>query len=197
MRGLAGADDLASVLPLILSLTCEFARFSYGCYWSVDQQSRALHRVVGYGASSAVRSVLVAGEPAPDWLEAEPVWLAGDADGAAWSSALVVPVAAGGSIIGVLEFRSSETAVAGRRVPARAARRHRAARTSARPRDRGRAAAREREPLRVDDGARRDRHFARRRRRPFSLRESAAVRDARLRRARAAGAHRQGNLAPR
>ena len=34
----------------------------------------------------------------------------GDADGAAWSSALVVPVAAGGSMIGVLEFRSSETA---------------------------------------------------------------------------------------
>ena len=110
VRGLAGADDLASVLPLILSLTCEFARFSYGCYWSVDQQSRALHRVSGYGASSAARSVLVAGEPAPDWLEAEPVWLAGDADGAAWSSALVVPVAAAGSIIGVLEFRSSEAA---------------------------------------------------------------------------------------
>ena len=75
MRGLAEADDLASALPLILSLTCEFARFSYGCYWSVDEQSRVLRRVASYGASSAARSVLVEGEPAPDWLEAEPVWL--------------------------------------------------------------------------------------------------------------------------
>ncbi len=112
VRGLAEADDLASVLPLILSLTCEFARFSHGCYWSVDPQRRALQRVASYGASSGARSVLVAGEAVPEWLEADPVWLAdpGEADGAAWRSALVVPVAAGGSIIGVLEFRSSDTA---------------------------------------------------------------------------------------
>ena len=112
VRGLAEADDLASVLPLILSLTCEFARFSHGCYWSVDSQRRALQRVASDGASSGARSVLVAGEAVPEWLEADPVWLAdpGEADGAPWRSALVVPVAAGGSIIGVLEFRSSDTA---------------------------------------------------------------------------------------
>ena len=196
VRGLEGADDLASVLPLILSLTCEFARFSYGCYWSVDQQSRALHRVAGCGASSAARSVLVAGEPAPDWLEAEPVWLAGDADGAAWSSALVVPVAAGGSIMG---SSSSARPRRRRRTPGSctccaASRCSSDICTPARPRPSGcaRARAGSRRRWRSRRSASRTSTT-----KAVSLRETAAMRDARLQRARAAGAHRQGNLAPR
>ena len=76
LRGLAEADDLASALPLVVGLTCDFARFGCGCYFSVDEQSRALRRVVTHGATGAGRSVLVEGEAVPDWLAADPVWLA-------------------------------------------------------------------------------------------------------------------------
>ena len=216
LRGLAEADDLASALPLVVGLTCDFARFRCGCYFSVDEQSRALRRVVTHGATGAGRSVLVEGEAAPGWLAADPVWLAdaGEARDGAWSSMLVVPVAVGGAMIGALEFCAAETTspsgdypgaspagttrgVPRRRVPARAARRHRAARALARACRCRRAAARKRKPVRVDDGVGGDRHLARRRLGPVPLRESAALRDARLHRARAARAHRQGHLPSR
>ena len=113
LRGLAEADDLESALPLVVGLTRDFARFSQGCYWSVDAATRNLRRVATYG-SAGTRSVLVEGEAAPDWLRADPVWLADpldaeDARGSAWSSTLVVPVAVGNELIGMLEFCTAET----------------------------------------------------------------------------------------
>jgi diguanylate cyclase (GGDEF)-like protein/PAS domain S-box-containing protein len=110
LRGLAEADDLESALPLVVGLTCNFARWSEGCYWRIDEQSRALRRGASYGSGTG-RSVLVEGEAVPGWLEADPVWSAdpGDARDPAWSSVLVVPVAVGGSLIGALEFCAADT----------------------------------------------------------------------------------------
>jgi diguanylate cyclase (GGDEF)-like protein/PAS domain S-box-containing protein len=111
LRGLAEADDLESALTLVLAKTCDFAGFRHGAYFRADEQSRTLRRVATYGAAGA-RCALAEGDAAPDWLETDPVWLADDggARDTSWSSALLVPVAAGGALIGALEFGAPETA---------------------------------------------------------------------------------------
>jgi diguanylate cyclase (GGDEF)-like protein/PAS domain S-box-containing protein len=110
LRGLAEADDLESALPLVIGATRDFARFGCGSYWSVDGRSHKLRRVATYGTAGGGRSVLVEGEAVPEWLDADPVWLAdpGDARDGAWSSTLVVPIAVAGATIGALEFCTAE-----------------------------------------------------------------------------------------
>jgi diguanylate cyclase (GGDEF)-like protein/PAS domain S-box-containing protein len=111
-RGLGEADDLASALPLVLKLTCEFGGFTSGSCWMIDEQGSALRQTGAFGSGAG--SALAAGVPAPDWLQSDPVWLTDAGEGretaAAWRSTLVVPVTIAGSPIGALELCTSETA---------------------------------------------------------------------------------------
>jgi diguanylate cyclase (GGDEF)-like protein/PAS domain S-box-containing protein len=113
LRGLVEADDLAAAVQSVVELTSELARFSSGAYWTIGERSRDLRCAARHEASS-LGSVLVEGAPAPDWLGADPVWLAGmpedGAGGDAWRSTLVVPVASDGGLVGALELRSAAAA---------------------------------------------------------------------------------------
>ena len=111
LRALGEADDLASVLPLVVRRTCDLAGFDSGCYLSVDTQTGALHRTLSSNATNTARpSAFADGQPLPEWLGTDPVWLADPADerarGEAWTSALVVPLVVGAKTIGALEFRT-------------------------------------------------------------------------------------------
>jgi diguanylate cyclase (GGDEF)-like protein/PAS domain S-box-containing protein len=116
LRGLAEADDPASVLPLVVRRTCELAGFESGGYWSVDEHAGMLRRIATSSPKGApLRSALVEGAQVPAWLKVDPVWLGDPAEeksgagrGTAWSQVLIVPVAAGEATIGALEFRSAE-----------------------------------------------------------------------------------------
>jgi diguanylate cyclase (GGDEF)-like protein/PAS domain S-box-containing protein len=111
VRGLAEADDLESALPLVIGATRDFAGFGRGAYWAVAEEARTLRRVASFGHANTGGSVLVEGEAPPEWLDADPVWLANpvEARDGPWSSSLVVPVAVAGALLGALEFSTAET----------------------------------------------------------------------------------------
>jgi diguanylate cyclase (GGDEF)-like protein/PAS domain S-box-containing protein len=109
LRGVAEANDVASALPLVLSLACEFGLFSGAAYWTIDAQTGLLGRGPSHGAAAG--SMFVEGARAPEWLAADPVWLADPAEsdegGGAWRSTLVVPLAVGGRPVAAIELRSA------------------------------------------------------------------------------------------
>ena len=112
VRGIGEADDLASALPLVLKLTCEFGGFTGGSCWTIDEQSGLLRQSGSHGLGTA-GSALSAGAPIPAWLQTDPVWLADTAEEdakSAWRSTLVVPLTIAGAPIGALELDSAETA---------------------------------------------------------------------------------------
>jgi diguanylate cyclase (GGDEF)-like protein/PAS domain S-box-containing protein len=113
LRSLVEAADLGAALPRVVELAAERARFSSGAYWTVDERDGGLRCAARHGSANAA-SVLVDGASAPDWLDVDPVWLAGMPEGGAdadeWRSTLVVPVTAGAKLVGALELRSAGAA---------------------------------------------------------------------------------------
>jgi diguanylate cyclase (GGDEF)-like protein/PAS domain S-box-containing protein len=111
LRALAEAENLAAALPMVLRLACEAGWFASGSFWHIAEQTGALSRGVRHGAARS--GIFVEGSPAPQWLQADPVWLA-DAEragpGDAWCSTLVVPVRAEARAIGALELCTAQRA---------------------------------------------------------------------------------------
>jgi diguanylate cyclase (GGDEF)-like protein/PAS domain S-box-containing protein len=110
LRSLAEAAELAAALPTVLRLACEAGRFSSGAYYRIGEHDRIVRRDARHGSSSGA-TPFADGEPAPLWLESDPVWLADAAHGRrgdAWCSTLVVPVTTGGRAMGALEFCTAE-----------------------------------------------------------------------------------------
>ena len=177
---LAEADDVATGLRAVIRAMCEAQGWTAGNFWSVDAQRDTLWHEVGWNAAGEDRrSVLNPGDRLPNWLSRGPVWI-GDvvrdprtsrlerAEAAGWNTGLVIPVKAGGATIGVLDFYAPRVAAPEPQFLKRAAQRERRDRALLSARDRARKAPRKRGAFLLDDGARGDRHRARRGRRPLS-----------------------------
>ncbi len=115
-KALTEGDDVQKSLQHVLQLMCESQGWTAGRFWSVEEPRDVLQQVVGWASErQSDASVLRAGDRLPSWLHGGPVWIGdverdprtarGDcAPGEGWSTALVVPIKAGASAIGVLEF---------------------------------------------------------------------------------------------
>jgi diguanylate cyclase (GGDEF)-like protein/PAS domain S-box-containing protein len=111
-QALAEADAVAAAVPALLQRTCEFAGFDVGTYFRLDERTRTLRRAARYGDERGVAALLADGAAVPAWLRADPVWnadLGDDGDGGdrRVCGTLLVPVAVGGTLVGVLEFASA------------------------------------------------------------------------------------------
>jgi diguanylate cyclase (GGDEF)-like protein/PAS domain S-box-containing protein len=119
---LAEADDIAAGLAAVIRAMCEAQAWTAGNFWSVDSQRDTLWHEVGWIAHGEDRrSVLNPGDRLPTWLSHGPVWI-GDvirdprtsrlerAEATGWNTGLVMPVKAGGTTIGVLDFYAPQVA---------------------------------------------------------------------------------------
>ncbi len=119
---LAEADELAAGLGAVIRAMCEAQTWAAGNFWSVDTQRDTLWHEVGWNAHGEDRrSVLNPGDRLPSWLSHGPVWI-GDvvrdprtsrierAESTGWNTGLVIPMKAGGTTIGVLDFYAPQVA---------------------------------------------------------------------------------------
>jgi diguanylate cyclase (GGDEF)-like protein/PAS domain S-box-containing protein len=121
-RTLAETDDLAAGVRAVLHVMCESEQWNAGNLWVVDGRARTLRHTVGWGdATNGRRSILEEGDKLPGWLHGGPVWI-GDVqrdartaqverlDGNGWNTGVVVPLKAGGTTFGVLDFYAKRIA---------------------------------------------------------------------------------------
>ncbi len=119
---LAGSNDVATGLAEVIRAMCEAQAWTAGNFWSVDTQRDTLRHEVGWNSDGQDRrSVLSAGDRLPHWLSHGPVWI-GDttrnprtsrlepAEAEGWNTGLLIPVKAGGTTIGVLDFYAPRVA---------------------------------------------------------------------------------------
>ncbi|HEX5045769.1 MAG TPA: diguanylate cyclase, partial [Gammaproteobacteria bacterium] len=115
-RILSENDDVNEALRSVVRALCEYERWSAGHFWTVDEQSGALRPCVSWSHGDEGRhSVLEAGAAVPDWLGADPVFIADVAGDprtlrpslrvrTGWNTSLVVPILSAGALVGVLDF---------------------------------------------------------------------------------------------
>ena len=119
---LADANDVAKGLAAAIRAMCEAQAWSAGNFWCVEPQRDTLRHEVGWNSDGQERrSVLSAGDRLPHWLSHGPVWI-GDttrnprtsrlerAEAEGWNTGLLIPVKAGSTTIGVLDFYAPRVA---------------------------------------------------------------------------------------
>jgi PAS domain-containing protein len=102
---------------------CESEQWVAGNFWSVDERRDVLRHVVGWNAGEEGRcsSVLAGGDRLPSWLQGGPVWISDvrrdprtaqldRVEAVGWSTGLVIPVKAGNTTVGVLDFYAPRVA---------------------------------------------------------------------------------------
>jgi diguanylate cyclase (GGDEF)-like protein/PAS domain S-box-containing protein len=121
-RVLAEADNVDDGLRRVLEAMCSSQDWTAGNFWSVDEQREVLRYGVGWCAAQSERRTLLAdGDRLPPWLMGGPVWIGDVARepatqrlervaGPGWNTALMVPVKAGQTTVGVLEFYAPRVA---------------------------------------------------------------------------------------
>jgi len=114
-RVIAETEDVGAALHKVMWAMCESERWTAGTFWSVEEYRDVLRYVAGWSSGDqGCGSVFAAGDRLPSWLHGGPVWL-GDVvrdtrgqlhrvESSGWSTGLAIPVKAGNTTIGVLDF---------------------------------------------------------------------------------------------